>query len=70
MASGHSFGPSPPHYLLSAHPAVHLLAVTIEEVQVQALQVLKLPLVPQPQQGRPAVGKCCHLWKGRDNMSI
>ena len=61
---------TPPRYLLSAHPAVHLLTVTIEAVQVPALHILKLPLVPQPQQGGPVIGKYCHLWKGRDNVSI
>lgn len=59
---------SPSGYLLSSHPTVHLLAVTVEEVQVQALLILSLARVPQLQQGSPIVGECCHLWKGRGNV--
>ena len=62
MASGHSLSPS---YLLSAHPAVYLLTVTVEEMQVQALLILLLTLRPQLLQSFPVVGKCCHLCKGR-----
>lgn len=45
MVSGHLLSPS--CYLLSTHPAVHLLTVTVEEVQVQALLILLLTSVPQ-----------------------
>lgn len=69
-ADGSPVVKGPSCYLLSAHPAVHLLTVTIEEVQVQALLILMLPLVPQLPQGSPVVGQYCHLWKRGDNMSI
>ena len=66
MISGHLLNPS--CYLLSTHPIVHLLTVTVEEVQVQALLILMMTLDPQFLQGSPAVVKYCHLWKRRDNV--
>lgn len=53
-------------YLLPAHPAVHLLTVTVEKMQVQALPVLLLPFLPQLQQSCPITGKIKHLYRGRD----
>lgn len=38
-------------YLLFAHPVVHLLSVSVEELQVHALLILLPPKLPQLQQG-------------------
>lgn len=66
MISGHLLNPF--RYLLSTHPIVHLLTVTVEEVQVQALLILMMTPDPQFLQGSPVFVEYCHLWKGRDNV--
>ena len=54
-------------YLLLAHPVVHLLSVTVEELQVHALLILLPPKLPQLQQGTSLLGEDAQLggWEAK-----